>query len=136
MKFFALAFALITSAMFMPFMALADENEDPDFALEAERQILEHTDPEAAEEAEKELLYPVPEKTIRDHFDFNLKRGLEFKHQFNIKESEFAMSIYGPMDKKKPGVVMKIKGNYGGHNIKFKAYGNIKKQGFLFTMDF
>jgi len=113
---------LIMAALFMPFVALADEPVD--------------IDPEFATEFEKEMLLPMPGRTFRDNFDFNLKRGLEFKHEFMVQKFPFSLSLYGPMDKKKPGIVMKIKGNYGRHPIKLKVYGNIKKQGFLFNIRF
>jgi len=82
---------------------------------------------------------PVPDaggQPYWDHFDFNLKRGVEYRHEVPLGNSSFLLNFYGPVVKKKPGLAFSMTGTFGKYPVLIKGYGTAKKQHVSFRIDF
>jgi len=67
---------------------------------------------------------------------FNLKRGVEYRHEVPLGNSNFLLNLYGPVVKKKPGLGFSMTGTFGKYPVLIKGYGTAKKQHVGFRIDF
>jgi hypothetical protein len=111
-----------------PLQAPLQEFPDP-----SERQILMTADG------------PVPDdgEPFRDRFHFNVKRGVEYRQEVPLGNSNFLLELYGPVIKKKPGLGFRepglgfrVTGSVGKYPVLIKGYGDAKKQRVTFRIDF
>ena len=79
--------------------------------------------------------YGDPESFL-DRFHFTKKRGVEYRQVISLDDLEFALTLYGPVVKKKPGLGFRLTGKVGKHNVQLKGYGNVKRQGITIRVDF
>ena len=72
----------------------------------------------------------------RDHFALRL-RGLEYRDEFVFRHQNLRFRISGPIVKGNPGLRFELRGwEWRGTTARFSAYGNAKRQGFKFAIEF
>jgi hypothetical protein len=81
---------------------------------------------------------PVPDdgEPFRDRFHFNVTRGVEYRQEVPLGNSNFLLKLYGPVIKKKPGLGFRVTGRVGKYPVLIKGDGNAKKQHIAFRIDF
>jgi hypothetical protein len=75
-------------------------------------------------------------ESFLDHFHFTKKRGVEYRQVITLDDRKLALTLYGPVVKKKPGLGFRLTGTVGNHNFVLKGYGNVKRQVFKIQVDF
>jgi len=75
-------------------------------------------------------------ESFLDRFHFTKKRGVEYRQVISLEDRKLSFTIYGPWVKKNPGLGFRLTGKIGEHNFTLKGYGNVKRQGFRFQMNF
>jgi len=79
--------------------------------------------------------YGTPESFL-DRFHLSKKRGVEYRQVIPLDDRKFALTLYGPVVKKKPGLGFRLTGTIGKHDFLLKGYGNLKRQGITIRVDF
>jgi hypothetical protein len=77
------------------------------------------------------------EKDSDSGFRFSKKGPIQYGQTFQIGDDEISIKLYGPVVKKNLGLKFKVEGlSVGDHPVAVEGFGNTKKGGLRFTVEF
>jgi hypothetical protein len=81
---------------------------------------------------------PVPPPSFfREHFRFTLKRGVEYRQKFQVREQDLQLKVWGPIVGDNPGLGIALDGlRVEQSRVRIKAYGSTDKSGLQIDVEF